>query len=170
MTGIAQPVYWICVLARRSLELSQMKRYTVGFVFDKGLRNVLLVGKTHPEWQNGKFNGLGGRIEEGESPIQCMVREVKEEADLFIAEAKWKEIASIEVGSEVGVIFFATEYEEDKGNAVAMTEEKVEWFPSDKLPANVISNVRWLVPLAIDMFGVQDTPGDGIASVKAIYK
>lgn len=147
-----------------------MKRYTVGFVFDKGLQNVLLVGKTHPEWQKGKYNGPGGKIEEGESDLQCMVREIKEEADLSIPESKWKEVAMMQVGDDVEVAFFTTEYEGEKGDVVSMTEEKLEWFPADKLPTNVISNVRWLVPLCECVLGMQDTPGSGISSVRVTYK
>ena len=144
-----------------------MKRYTVGFVFDKGLENVLLVGKTHPEWQKGKFNGPGGRIEEGETPVQCMAREMKEEADLSIAEADWKEIAVIE-GNDIEVVFFATEYKDEKSDAISMTEEKVGWFKSNELPPNVISNLRWLIPLSKDRLSEQDTM-KGIASVKVTY-
>ncbi len=34
----------------------------------------------------GKWNGLGGKLEPGESPEQCVIREVKEEAGLTIQE------------------------------------------------------------------------------------
>lgn len=41
---------------------------------------VLLVLKDRPEWQKGKYNLLGGKIEEGETPEEAAVRELKEEA------------------------------------------------------------------------------------------
>ena len=37
------------------------KTYTVVFAFSEG--RVLLRRKTHPEWQNGLWNGLGGRAD-----------------------------------------------------------------------------------------------------------
>lgn len=42
--------------------------------------DVLLVLKDKPEWQKGKLNLPGGKIEEGESPEQAATRELKEEA------------------------------------------------------------------------------------------
>lgn len=146
-----------------------MKRYTVGFVFDKGLQNVLLVHKTHPEWQKGKCNGVGGKVEEGETDVQCMAREMKEEAGLSIPEEKWREFAVIYVKpTDVEVVFFATEYEGSQDDAVSMTEEQVQWCASGALPPNMISNVAWLVPLAKDVLGIQDTPG-GLARVSVTY-
>ena len=43
-----------------------MKKYTLGFIFTPALDKVLLVHKISPEWQAGKINGVGGKIEEGE--------------------------------------------------------------------------------------------------------
>lgn len=51
----------------------------VGFAIDFDGRNVLLVQKTHPDWQAGKFNGIGGKVENGEMVGAAMVREFKEE-------------------------------------------------------------------------------------------
>jgi 8-oxo-dGTP diphosphatase len=38
----------------------------------------------------GKFNGLGGKFEPGESPLECAIREVKEESNLDISDIKLK--------------------------------------------------------------------------------
>jgi 8-oxo-dGTP diphosphatase len=54
-------------------------RYVLGFCFDFGYHNVLLIEKSHPAWQAGKLNGIGGKIEEGESPSKAMAREFREE-------------------------------------------------------------------------------------------
>jgi hypothetical protein len=35
------------------------KRYVLGFMFDQH-DNVLLVEKSKPAWQAGKYNGIGG--------------------------------------------------------------------------------------------------------------
>ena len=41
--------------------------------------NVLLVLKDKPEWQKGKLNLPGGKVEDDESPLKAAVRELKEE-------------------------------------------------------------------------------------------
>jgi 8-oxo-dGTP pyrophosphatase MutT (NUDIX family) len=42
--------------------------------------NVLLVRKNRPEWQKGRLNLVGGKIEPGETPEEAAVRELYEEA------------------------------------------------------------------------------------------
>ena len=59
-----------------------VKTYTVGFIFDSTLEEVALMEKTHPEWQKGKLNGIGGKVEDGEIVISCMIREAEEETGL----------------------------------------------------------------------------------------
>jgi 8-oxo-dGTP pyrophosphatase MutT (NUDIX family) len=54
-------------------------RYVVGFLFSEDESRVLLVWKNRPAWQDGKLNGVGGKIEAGETPLQAMEREFKEE-------------------------------------------------------------------------------------------
>ena len=51
-----------------------MNNYVLGFAFNKNFREVLLILKNKPQWQKGLYNGIGGKIEEGELPIEAMVR------------------------------------------------------------------------------------------------
>lgn len=48
-------------------------------MFDPRFHRVALIRKAKPEWQKGKLNGIGGKIEEGEGPFAAMVREFREE-------------------------------------------------------------------------------------------
>lgn len=60
-------------------------RYVVVFpkvVNSKPGDKVLLVKKDRPKWQRGRFNLVGGKIEEGETPEQAALRELEEEAGL----------------------------------------------------------------------------------------
>lgn len=66
--------------------------YCLGFIFNKDLTQLLLIKKEKPLNQKDKLNGIGGKVEEGESFYDAIVREVKEEANLDIKD--WKELAT----------------------------------------------------------------------------
>lgn len=130
-----------------------MKKYTIGAFFNSDFTHVLLIKKIKPDWQKGKLNFPGGSLEVGESPEQCISREFQEETGLKVAPEEWKNIGIIE--SQVGyeVYFLAAVWDEKKhGEAKSITEEIVDWEEVDNLPYKCISNVRWLVPFAVNYF------------------
>lgn len=57
-------------------------KYVLGFAFNELRSEVLLILKLRPEWQKGFLNGIGGKIEEDETPIEAMNRECFEETGL----------------------------------------------------------------------------------------
>lgn len=132
-----------------------MNTCALGFIFDSNLEQVLLVHKNKPAWQAGSVNGVGGKVEPGETAIDCMVRECQEETTLEIAAEHWKRFATIEdtggmsPGSEIAI--FAAVYSGDRTDAVKNDHEEIEWFPHQQLPENVNPNLRFLVPLALEV-------------------
>lgn len=58
-----------------------MFTYTLGFI-KKGT-DILLINRHKKPWK-GCWNGLGGKIEDGETPILSMIREIKEEAGIDV--------------------------------------------------------------------------------------
>ena len=68
-----------------------MKNYVVGFVFNRKMREVLLIHKLKPEWQAGRLNGIGGKVEPNEDYSTAMVREFEEETGMFVPEHRWRE-------------------------------------------------------------------------------
>lgn len=79
-------------------------RYVVGFVRDQN--SVLLVRKIKPDWQAGMLNGIGGKIEPGESAADAMVREFDEEVGAIIQPENWR-LFAILTGGDYEVHFFA---------------------------------------------------------------
>ena len=126
-----------------------MKHYTVGFVFDPALEKVLLIQKNRPDWQAGKLNGPGGRVEENETPYMSVAREVREETNLDIPPEKWIPVAEI-ITLAANIVLFGTVYDGDTAVAQTMTDERVEWYDTQRLPPNVISQLTWLIPLCKD--------------------
>jgi 8-oxo-dGTP pyrophosphatase MutT (NUDIX family) len=58
--------------------------YTLGFLFSEDKQRIVLIEKQHPEWQKGLLNGVGGKLEPGETALDCMVREFFEETGVYI--------------------------------------------------------------------------------------
>lgn len=106
---------------------------------------VALISKTHPEWQAGKLNGVGGAVEGEETPPESMRREFLEEAGILIE--AWREFTVLAV--EGGVVhFFVAHGDYD---VHSMTEEQIDWYPWDALGTlPLIPNLKWLIPLAPD--------------------
>lgn len=124
-----------------------MTRYTLGFLFNEDLDCILLMHKLRPFWQAGKLNGVGGHIEEGETPRECMAREFREEVDCDI-DIGWREYATIS-SPDFEVVCFAGRAEQLPTKARG--DEQVFVYGLASLSnINAVENLLWLIPLAID--------------------
>lgn len=61
-----------------------MTEYVLGFFFNERQQSVLVIRQDddRPNRHAGKFNGIGGHIDAGETPEQAMLREWAEETGL----------------------------------------------------------------------------------------
>lgn len=69
-----------------------MTHYCLGFVYIGN--RVLLIRKNLDcklEFMRGKLNGIGGHVEDGETPLQAMIREFTEESGINKDFVEWKE-------------------------------------------------------------------------------
>jgi 8-oxo-dGTP pyrophosphatase MutT (NUDIX family) len=122
------------------------RRYVLALLFTPDRHEVVLMHKTRPAWQAGRTNALGGKVDESESPVDAARREVHEEAGVVVTD--WEEF----------LVWHDAEYElhamrafSEAARAVRTAEDQVVVRVSvDALPATVIDNLRWLVPLALD--------------------
>ncbi len=105
--------------------------------------------KLKPDWQVGKLNGLGGKLEDGEDGIHGILREIKEEAGLNTEVSGWTYVGTFRSTTWVMEVFGYI-YKGDIRDARSLEEEQVEWFDVEKLPKNVISNLHWLIPMTLD--------------------
>ncbi|WP_100487440.1 NUDIX hydrolase [Sporolactobacillus pectinivorans] len=58
-----------------------MLRYTLAFIRNNG--KILMINREKNPWQ-GAWNGVGGKLEPGESPEECVIREIGEETGIRI--------------------------------------------------------------------------------------
>ncbi len=132
-----------------------MKRYSLGFMFDKNILNVLLIRKKRPSWQYGFLNGVGGHVEDFETPIESMVREFEEEVGIITKPEDWKYYCLINVlnprcNEPAKVYVFTTVGD------VLSAKPKTDEYPVIILRLELhryatIDNLSWLIPLAVNV-------------------
>lgn len=127
------------------------KRYVCGFAFT-GNFDVLLIEKRRPAWQNGKLNGIGGRVEPTDATdADAMSREFAEETGISVPPTQWRRFAEIEVIDQHVIDFFTTVLSDEAfHSAQSKTDEPIrhETFWDAVVAANIVANLAWLIPLA----------------------
>ena len=129
-----------------------MQSYVCGFLFSPDRTRVLLIRKRRPAWQAGRLNGVGGKVEPGESVWDAMRREFREEAAVDLAD--WQEVLVLSGADDAGSgrgwagHFFRAFGPLDAVRA--MTDEALEVHPARALPDDVIPNLRWMIPMLCD--------------------
>jgi 8-oxo-dGTP diphosphatase len=120
--------------------------FVLALLYSADHRQVVLMRRTRPAWQVGRVNALGGRVTAGESAAAAARREVREESGVDVDE--WREVLVWEDAEYTMHVMRAVS---DRARE-ARTMEDQEVFLADvnALPANIIDNLRWLVPLALD--------------------
>jgi 8-oxo-dGTP diphosphatase len=122
-------------------------QYVVGFLIRVNIQKqgyeVALIQKNRPAWQKGKWNGIGGHIEVGETPLEAMKREFNEEAGVL--SERWEQYCTVYYSDAI-IHFFRNFGDLD---IQTKTDEIVFWQPLDKLTDNVIPNLHWLIPLSL---------------------
>lgn len=125
-----------------------MQEYVCGFLFDSSENHVVLVRKNKPEWQKGLLNGVGGKIELGETPEVAMTREFTEETGIVIED--WKPMIILN-GVDWKVYFYASK--NDWCYSVnSLEQEEILIVEVEDLFASysVIPNLNWLIPFCLD--------------------
>ena len=131
--------------------MSEVKNFCLGFAFDTSKHTVVLIRKRRPTWQAGFFNGVGGRIEEGEHPTEAMVREFEEETSVSTYLDDWNLAVRLK-GNDYCVYVYAA-FLEDLSGVKTVTDETVVSFDLGEMwerRGELISNTAWLISLCLD--------------------
>lgn len=124
--------------------------YVLGFAFNEDNSKVALIRKNRPQWQAGKLNGIGGKIEETDDTYEnAMHREFYEETGLKDLKWNYKGYMS---NDDWSVELFAS-YNNDLSNIKSITDEDV--IVCDVIDIlldkhKIISNLKWLISYCLD--------------------
>jgi 8-oxo-dGTP diphosphatase len=165
--------------------MRKVAQYTLGFVFNHRIGHggvhapptqVLLIQKAKPAWQAGRMNGLGGKLEKGESFAQCGAREVEEESRrpgaaagergaIDVAPEEWRhfgvlrgaEVYHHEASASFEIHLFSAFVPFEKmiaaEAATCLAVEPLRLLSLDALflgeKLRVLPNVRWMVCMAL---------------------
>jgi len=111
-----------------------MQLATLCYVINKNKTLMLHRIKKKEDIHEGKWNGLGGKFEPGESPEECVIREVKEESGLLIKNPTLHGFITFPMfdGKKDWYVFMFTA-NKFTGNLIDSKEGMLEWIPNNKL-------------------------------------
>ena len=110
-----------------------MKKTTLCYIEKDNKYLMLYRNKKENDINKGKWIGIGGKFEMGETPTECMLREVKEETGLTPTEYKQR-----------GIVNFYSEIHDDEqmhlfsiydysGNIISCDEGELKWIDKQEL-------------------------------------
>jgi len=130
------------------------KKYVLGIV--TGSKHILLIGKLQPEWQAGKYNFLGGKIEEGETADEAISREIKEECGLHFNVNEFTYNGLLYRPNDFEMYIYSIDCGDAIFDAKTLEEEKIHIIPINtfmEMPSVLqIENLKWLYTMINDGF------------------
>lgn len=125
--------------------------YSLGFVLSEEKSLVILILKEKPDWQRGKFNGIGGKIEKGETALVGFIREFHEEAGVLLPKEKVDKFCEMHFKDCIVHVFRVFDYGAFHLTKT-MTNEAIYHLEVDKIlgTERIIFNLNWLIPMAME--------------------
>ncbi len=136
---------------------------TLCYVKKKGRTLMIHRTKKRNDIHRGKWNGLGGKAEQGETPEECVVREVMEESGLIISNPVLKGILTFPLfdGEQDWYVFVFVARTFD-GTLQESSEGHLEWIED----AELLNLNLW----EGDHFFLEWLEREGIFSAKFVYR
>lgn len=112
-----------------------MRNTTLCYIEKDDCYLMMLRNKKKVDENKGKWIGVGGKFEEGESPEECLVREVYEETGVKLTSYKFRGIVTFvsdEWGTEYMHLFTADGYEGEP-ELKDCPEGELKWVPKSEV-------------------------------------
>jgi len=124
-----------------------MQHYVLGFLFDIRNKNRIILILKKKGWQKGMWNGIGGKIEKGELPIEAMRRECLEETGLAIK--KWQHTVVV-TGDEYKLFVYYAFAKLTEVSLCTDAGELSEIHLVSSLPVRLVPKVNWLLNMQLE--------------------
>lgn len=96
---------------------------------------LLLKGAPDKKIWPGKYNGLGGHVERGETVHAAARREIREEAGQEVSQLRLRGVVTIETGEATGIGLYVFTAAAASRQTVASGEGSLEWVPVERVDA-----------------------------------
>ena len=126
-----------------------MNKTTLLFLYKPKEKKILLAMKKR-SFGKGKWNGVGGKLSDGETIKEALVRETKEEINVIVNQDDLVQVATIDFSfqnnsdwNQQAHVFFVEKW---NGNPMESEEMNPKWYHVDSLPyENMwIDDSHWL--------------------------
>ena len=110
-----------------------MRNTTLCYIEKDGQYLMLYRIKKKIDINKGKWIGVGGHCEEGESPDECVIRETREETGLQLHQAKARGLVTFisnQWETEYMHLFTADDFD---GELIECNEGELAWIDKDKI-------------------------------------
>ena len=142
-----------------------MRLATLCYVIDKKQNATLMIyrNKKKNDYHEGRWNGLGGKFEAGESPEECAIREIEEECGLKVKSVIMRGFITFPLfdGIDDWYVFLFTA-DDFSGELIDSPEGQLRWIPNENLTEiNLWDGDKVFIPWLF---------GDKFFSAKFIYQ
>lgn len=123
--------------------------YAASYLLLRQNGKVAFLLRSNTSWMNGYYSLPAGKVEKGESFVECMVREAQEEVGVTVQPASLRHVMTLHhLDSEQGSTWVAVFFEADQWDGTVTNAEPhkhggLDWFDLNDMPDNIIPSVRF---------------------------
>ena len=102
---------------------------TLCYLEKDGKYLMLLRNKKKNDLNEGKWIGVGGHFEAGESPEECLLREVREETGYTLTSYRFRGLVTFVSGDDVTEYMSLFTADGFEGEEIVCSEGELKWIP-----------------------------------------
>ena len=107
---------------------------------------ILMGRRFNTGWQDGNYGLPSGHLESGESVVEALLREVKEESGIDIRPKDVKFIHAMHRKERYIDLFFTTDSWTGEPKVMEVDKcDDMKWFPLSNLPQNIVPSVKFVI-------------------------